>query len=201
MRMIGHTSIASPESGRLRSRASNWRKCSTRQVARPDDGTSRDSRYRAEGDRRRRLRELIQEPQWALQEIERPRAPRNASGRTASLIVSKAVASLVSTARRPADIIPDGSPKATPVVQPCVLLRYARSSGLPDQRTTSRSREEKFPPGIRIGVRARRWRLSDLTAWGAGPHGPRSGTRSNYRHPAPEIAKAGLGFEPYASLG
>ena len=111
----------------------------------------------------RTLGELLQERQWALQEIERLRASSAAPstprrpGRPPN-VVHGAISKLVTD-----------PPTAPP--PPHQMLRLPEVStmvGLSRGCIYQMIARGQFPTGVHIGARARRWRMADITAWQEG---------------------------------
>lgn len=111
----------------------------------------------------RTLGELLQERQWAASEIERLRSVDSCQGRTSS--AGKATAKARSA-------LPD--PQLETSVRPIWSLPASQLLRLPEvSKMVGLSRSSvylmitrgEFPPGIRVGARARRWRMADIAAW------------------------------------
>ena len=112
----------------------------------------------------RTLGELLQERQWAVHEIERLRSF------SVSLSPKRRTEFV---ARLPSAIAPSTrvSVVETPSVVPASPSRMLRLSEVQDMVGLSRSTiyqmiaRGRFPAGIRVGERARRWRLGEIVVW------------------------------------
>jgi prophage regulatory protein len=111
----------------------------------------------------RTLGELLQERQWAVPEIERLRAVR-----APPPSVRRAVDAVVSGA---ATLVKKASPEplstAAPI-SPFQLLRLpdvTRMVGLSRSTIYQMIEQGRFPAGVRLGARARGWRMGDVVAW------------------------------------
>lgn len=111
----------------------------------------------------RTLGELLQERQWAVQEIERLRAASAAPSSARRVgrpfnVVRGAVSQRVT-----------GPPTAPP--SPHQMLRLPEVSkmiGLSRACIYQMIARGQFPTGVQVGARARRWRMADIAAWQEG---------------------------------
>lgn len=114
----------------------------------------------------RTLGELLQERQWAVIEIERLR-------QSASRPITKDPSSvaLAKTAGTVKDPSPHDWVHGMSIAPTTQLLRLSDVSGLIGlSRSTIYMKVARgdFPAAIRVGARARRWRLADIAAWQIG---------------------------------
>ncbi|MCJ7453636.1 MAG: AlpA family transcriptional regulator [Steroidobacteraceae bacterium] len=110
----------------------------------------------------RTLGELLQERQWALQEIERLRA------RVVAPPDRRHVVEPVAVSERPRVPKPAAAPLEAPAVSPHQLLRLPavqKMIGLSRSTIYQMIERGRFPPGVRLGARARGWRMGDVVAW------------------------------------
>jgi prophage regulatory protein len=111
----------------------------------------------------RTIGQLLQERQWAADEIERLRAMVSCQSTKASTAVVQS--NTLAPAKRQ---LPHEPARGTTIATSIQLLRLADVSSLVGfSRSTIYMKIAKgdFPAGIRIGDRARRWKLSEITAW------------------------------------
>ena len=111
----------------------------------------------------RTVGELFQERQWAVQEIDRLRdlGKREASTRAKSVAAANA-------GRDVSESPHDESSRRTGNTSAIQLLRLADVRdlvGLSRSTIYMKIAQGRFPPGIRVSDRARRWRLADIVAW------------------------------------
>ena len=110
----------------------------------------------------RTLGELLQERQWAVQEIERLRvgAEPSRAVRRGGVVAA-------------ADVEPrvKGPPTVPPPIAPVSPHQLLRMTAVTKMVGLSRStiykliERGRFPAGVRIGVRARGWRMGDVVTW------------------------------------
>jgi prophage regulatory protein len=110
----------------------------------------------------RTLGELLQERQWAVQEIERLRA------RVVPPPIERRGVQVAASVERPP--VPKSATEQWPVtsISPHQLLRLAEVSkmiGLSRSAIYQMIERGRFPAGVHVGTRARRWRMGDVGAW------------------------------------
>jgi len=111
----------------------------------------------------RTLGELLQERQWAVTEIERLRSADASRGH-----VRFGGKSVTKTRTVVADARLDDSgrgARSPPASQLLRLPEVSKLIGLSRSSVYLMIARGEFPSGIRVGARARRWRLSDISAW------------------------------------
>lgn len=102
--------------------------------------------------------ELVQERQWALQEIHRLRALLAREETARSRYVQRAE-------KRPKE---EADPTDKPRIHPAQFLSLAEITkhfGLSRSTIYAMKRQGRFPEPLRFGLRTVRWKYEDLMAW------------------------------------
>src|SRR5262245_50331378 len=105
----------------------------------------------------RTIGELIQERQWALQEIERLRTATGAARDARGTI--KAQPTPVAQ-REPAVV--DAAPTSAHLLRMSDVIKLV---GLSRSTVYKMIERGEFPAGVHAGVRARRWRMAEVASW------------------------------------